>query len=553
MWGKMSLHRSRKPPVGGPTLLDTTLDENQYRSFSPIPGTQDTERPYSAKVSSSPPKLPDQSFSTNPAYRVTSSVYSRDTMVDHLRQRSISSTYPHQQPPYSHSRTESSDTISPPRSPVFVGRDPSNRGSGQVSPIDDEPRQTSSGGQAAHKFTSHLPILRKRAGSEQPSNTPSERRQTRWDDFSGEPTSSQSGRFAQATPGSDSLETHASKPAGSANTNIFDWGKDQLRARRKFSEARATPPKNDHSLPLGIIREPWKGPSGRSPMVNPIQEQPRARSSSRVRLQRSNDRLNEYKIPENEPFSVVSSVVTTITGGDGNHKRPPAASRGVRHIQEVPEPSSTPPPNRAPPRVDLPESDLTTTLADLNLTNAAEPMSRFSATTYDPTEVGSTTTASPRDSLDDASQITESPASIMSRRRPVPSSIVPTKQTARKPTPSQASGDFDKALPQCPPEQHAQNRIEILEARRESLARRKANIDTIIHELTQVIQPSTIAYDMAAREEVKKTVASLNNELAEIKREEHEIGVKLLRLWKKRDEQDIYGANTGLWVKRVTS
>jgi hypothetical protein len=93
----------------------------------------------------------------------------------------------------------------------------------------------------------------------------------------------------------------------------------------------------------------------------------------------------------------------------------------------------------------------------------------------------------------------------------------------------------------------------MLEARKDSLARRRANIDTIIHELTQVIQPSSIAYDMAAREEVKKTVASLNNELAEIKREEHEIGVKLLRAWKKRDEQESYGGSTSIWVKRVTS
>lgn len=93
----------------------------------------------------------------------------------------------------------------------------------------------------------------------------------------------------------------------------------------------------------------------------------------------------------------------------------------------------------------------------------------------------------------------------------------------------------------------------MLEARRDNLARRRANINTIIHELTQVIQPSSIAYDMAARDEVKKTVASLNNELADIRREEHEIGMKLFRLWKKRDEKNLYGGDSGLWVKRVTS
>jgi hypothetical protein len=99
----------------------------------------------------------------------------------------------------------------------------------------------------------------------------------------------------------------------------------------------------------------------------------------------------------------------------------------------------------------------------------------------------------------------------------------------------------------------AEGRIEMLEAKRSDLLRRRTNINTIIHELTQVIQPSSVAYDMAAREEVKKTVASLNNELAEIKREEHEIGLKLLRAWKKREEEDFYGQSTSLWVKRVTS
>jgi septal ring factor EnvC (AmiA/AmiB activator) len=98
-----------------------------------------------------------------------------------------------------------------------------------------------------------------------------------------------------------------------------------------------------------------------------------------------------------------------------------------------------------------------------------------------------------------------------------------------------------------------QGRIDMLEAKRNELVRRKANINTMINELTQVIQPSSIAYDMAAREEVKKTVASLNSELADIQKEEHEVGLKLLRAWKKRDDNDFYGSSSSLWVKRVTS
>lgn len=130
------------------------------------------------------------------------------------------------------------------------------------------------------------------------------------------------------------------------------------------------------------------------------------------------------------------------------------------------------------------------------------------------------------------------------------------KSIKRKPTPSQvsmATAETTKELPQCPPEMEAQNRVDALQAKLDGLSRRRGNICTIIHELTQVVQPSSIAYDMATRDEVKKTVTSLNNELDDIKKEEHDLGLKLLRAWKKQDEQDIYHESSGLWVKRVTS
>ena len=142
----------------------------------------------------------------------------------------------------------------------------------------------------------------------------------------------------------------------------------------------------------------------------------------------------------------------------------------------------------------------------------------------------------------------------MSRKRPVPSGIISGKKPIRKPTPAQVPEESTaKPLPECPPEKQAESRIEALEARRETLARRRGNIGTIIHELTQVIQPSSIAYDLAARDEVKRTVSSLNSELADINREDHEIGLKLFRAYKKRDEQDSWAGSTSLWVKRVTS
>jgi hypothetical protein len=58
---------------------------------------------------------------------------------------------------------------------------------------------------------------------------------------------------------------------------------------------------------------------------------------------------------------------------------------------------------------------------------------------------------------------------------------------------------------------------------------------------------------MNAREEVKKTTARLSSELADIRREEHNVGLKLFRALKSQDEADYCGGgSTSLWVSRVT-
>ncbi|EGE06194.1 hypothetical protein TEQG_05090 [Trichophyton equinum CBS 127.97] len=170
-----------------------------------------------------------------------------------------------------------------------------------------------------------------------------------------------------------------------------------------------------------------------------------------------------------------------------------------------------------------------------------EPRSRFSATTYATTEPGSPPPIS--ESFD------QPLPGIRSRMHQFSA-----KNTTRKPTPSQMTTVSETGTgPQTQPETNITTRIDDIKSKLADLARRKTNIDTMIHELTQVIQPSSIAYDMATRSEVNKTVTSLNNELADIKKEEHELGLKLLRAYKKRDKGDIYANEPTLWVKRVTS
>ncbi|KAL4906077.1 hypothetical protein BDW74DRAFT_138044 [Aspergillus multicolor] len=558
MWGKASF-RTRKPLSNVPV----SADSRTYQPSTPKP-----KRDISAKALPTLPLSPgdfSSQFSTyqpEPNQRVPSSIYSRDTVdFDHHRQRSISDT--HQFPPQldppdfanGHSQGTRSVDISPPDSPI---RTPTSRDSARVSPIEDSPLVGS-----GSKFSSQIPVPRKRADSKL--DPLPKANATRWDNFSGEPSTNNQERFGQVKPGNVSFQTHVTATRQRSNSSkLMDWGKEHLHPRKKSSESsnrfyagEATP---------FAHREPWRGQSGRSPMVYPIQEKPRERSSSRLHFSRSSDRLREMNTPS--PIVGSSGTFTTIiTAGEQNHRQQPQPRIRPQgpYGYDAPQSrnaSTVSVTSTAPPRVDIVSSpDLSASLTDLTLADDEynEPTSRFSVTTYNTTEAGSST-PSPRNSItpspppsiiETASQrSTDTTRSIMSRSRPVPSAVAPGKRPVRKPTPSEIS---NKALPPNPAEMTVQDRIDMLEAKRTELVRRKANINTMINELTQVIQPSSIAYDMAAREEVKKTVASLNSELADIQKEEHDIGLKLLRVWKKRDDGDFYGASSSLWVKRVTS
>jgi len=53
------------------------------------------------------------------------------------------------------------------------------------------------------------------------------------------------------------------------------------------------------------------------------------------------------------------------------------------------------------------------------------------------------------------------------------------------------------------------------------------------------------------REDEKRKVEMLREEEADVRREEHDIGLRLHRAWKRKDKDAVYEP-TGLWVRRVT-
>ena len=186
-----------------------------------------------------------------------------------------------------------------------------------------------------------------------------------------------------------------------------------------------------------------------------------------------------------------------------------------------------------------------------------EPRSRFSATTY-----ATTVHDSPPDTPvigSESPAMPTPPSSILNRKRPVaPAGLPSSRVAARKPTPSEVSTPIQaqetrrKALPKSPPEKAAVSRVEGLSAKLDNLRRRRGNLQTVIYELTHVVQPSSIAYDMASRAEIKRTVEGLNKELADVTKDEHETGLKLHRAMKREDEFGLYEP-TSIWVRRVTT
>lgn len=117
-------------------------------------------------------------------------------------------------------------------------------------------------------------------------------------------------------------------------------------------------------------------------------------------------------------------------------------------------------------------------------------------------------------------------------------------------------------MPKSPEEWKAIDKVTALQAHLDDLARQRKNIDASIHRMTELMPGEMTGLgprmssderlrEMARREEEKRKVEALRGDLADVKREEHDVGLKLHRALKKADERSAYEPS-GLWVRRVT-
>lgn len=505
--------------------------------------------------------------------------------------------------------------VSPPDSPDLHGGRRDWQGSPDISPVDESPETPDNNASFSSRYNTNIPVPRKtqnggkrflpawRGKTEDSEPSEPDSTLTRWDDFSGEPTTCERGKPAQVTPGSAPFSSPFSgSPADVQYGNHISIRGGPLNSHTPVGKAPKAS-RNVSGGPMGP-REEWKGPSGRSAIVSPIVEKLRpatksiaipprpARRPSPTQDEPSggttpvsmSDRAaqsqtwfasSQYdhddtikpivplKAGRNSPPRILTTPLAQHSARPSypspapSDTRSPAAwsvnSEKSRN-KPLPTPTELTPKNRDGESAGTIENNFVSAMKDMNLQD--QPGSRFSATTY-----ATTAYDSPPDSprMDSETPMPTPSSPLLSRKRPVPGAMISSaKATIRKPTPSEAdssptndSSRLSKTLPQSPPEIESVDRISSLQATLDNLHRRRLNLQTVIRELTQVIQPSSAVYDMASRREIKKTVEGLNTELAGVMKEEHEVGMKLHRAWKKRDKNEIWEP-TGLWVRRVT-
>lgn len=87
----------------------------------------------------------------------------------------------------------------------------------------------------------------------------------------------------------------------------------------------------------------------------------------------------------------------------------------------------------------------------------------------------------------------------------------------------------------------------------EDLRIRRSNVYRLLQDLQNQAPMNPLLTDFKRARLVEARKRSFEDELSEIKREEHDVGMKLHRAWKKREREDPNQAGSAIWVRRVTS
>jgi len=106
-----------------------------------------------------------------------------------------------------------------------------------------------------------------------------------------------------------------------------------------------------------------------------------------------------------------------------------------------------------------------------------------------------------------------------------------------------------KDLPLSPLQLASVDLVTSLEAQLDEMRHRRWNLEKMVRNVTALQPQNPLVQDLAARRASREKVDAFKAELADVSQQEHEIGLRLHRAWKRRDLDE----PTAFWVRRITT
>jgi hypothetical protein len=481
--------------------------------------------------------------------------------------------------------------VSPPESPSQSNR----RNSGDVSPIENDIERDIHPAfriRQQKSSTSNIPVPRKAVSSNTSSPRAYQRdpsRPTRWDKDTGEPTVSDRGLPHRVKPGT-----------------VVE-GIESIKLRKTSTHGS----EDESNLPPIDKRPPWKGASGRAAIVEPVADHPGQKLPVPRREVRKPSPINISQIPTSiSPDHVLHSPQSTVADIEGS-VTPTATTRpnptllhksgmnanSLETSQNLTQSDSddTLKRPRGPRPHNQPKGDMmTSSRGETSHKSGSDVDSRFSWTTQatnttyhesPPPSPPPPMPALPANFSNTTSTSSYPSDSIMNRSRPVPSSKTYSNESdpdeTSKPPPSykpisafksnRAEGSIGarkasytpsiattttggpKALPPTPQELSSQDHVSALQAQLQDLTTQKNNVQRVLRDLSAPGASNPLVTNFKVEREREKRIQALRDELNEISLQEHDIGLKLHRAQRRREQEEGYEGFTTLWVRRVTS
>jgi hypothetical protein len=508
--------------------------------------------------------------------------------------------------------------ISPPESPKS-----NQHNSGNVSPIDNDKHpafrvSTTTNPTSRKAVASGIPIARKAAPvtlTPQRAYVRDISKPTKWDKYSGEPTTSERGIPHKVQPGTvvEGLEKiklrTVTDPITKSSQKVDSSEKPPWKGasgRTTLVPAVADTIKPGHQTPTAIVQPtPRRGLNNQSSILT----SPLYQDRDSLLAQALATRAEETTIVSANKQPKTTSPIITSSQSQSRKQR---SSNITSPISETPEESSTSGQQSDTAQTTIVRSNTEKSLdqrpiSSINPDNNSK--SRFSwttqatNTTYQhsppsspaPPVPAMPASHAPKNKVAEVDEDDKSPdsspkipsISVMDRTRPVqssrndtsipPSPSSPTNSIARKPVGSGLSSpvnDYDartytsrkssylgvvggiisgKALPPTPQEIESHDHISSLQAQVDDLATQRHNVERVIGDLTAPGASNPLVTNFRVEREREKRILALRAELNEIALQEYKIGLKLHRSQKKKEEEEGYEGFSTLWVRRVTS